>query len=98
MVSKFQGDSKNFATSAFGLQPFMGILEFRYICISLEFAFRADHCCFIVFVYINFYHQLSSNYLFQHNIPKFVSSLSTFSLKIGCGFKIIIQDLPYFQW
>jgi len=43
MLSKFQGEPKNFATLTFGLQPFMSILQIRYICISLKFAFGADH-------------------------------------------------------
>jgi hypothetical protein len=61
MLSKFQGKWKNFATSAFGFQFFMRILEIRHIYIFLQFAFGADYRCLIRIVHVNFFHKLSSS-------------------------------------
>jgi len=59
MLSIFQGEPKNFATSAFGFQPFMSILEIRHIYIFLKFAFGADNGYLIGIVHIDFFHFIS---------------------------------------
>mgnify|MGYP006918514568 CR=1 FL=1 len=68
ILSKFKFYPKIFATYAFGLGPFLSILEICYIYDFLKSALGTGNPCSVAFVYINFFHLLSSFYLF-HNMP-----------------------------
>jgi len=60
MFSKIQGEPKNFAALAFGLQLFVSILEISYVFVFLRFAFGTDYRYFIGIGHIKIFHLLSS--------------------------------------